>query len=244
MKTAIITGASSGIGLAFAKILAREGFNLTLIARDTEDLAEIFEKYPQRIAALNIDLSAQEGILSLCGQIMNSEYAPDVIINAAGFGIYGRFEDAPGEVITEMINLNVTALTQICRTGVIRMNDAGGGGILNVASSLAFKTSAGYQAYAATKSYVYSLSKSLHKTCKQSGINVSALCPGRTATNFQRRAGESGSEIQMNSAQGMDADTVAQYAWRKFKTKQFLIIPGVKNKAARLYYSITNIFGH
>ena len=187
MKKILITGGSDGIGLETAKILAGEGSRLTLVARNRD-------KLQRAIASLNgkdhgflvADLSDEQGIQLLSRHISENQY--DILINNAGVGMYGRFEELPLTDQLSMMRLNMESLTALsfCYLKQARKGDA----LVNIASTLGVTSFPGLAVYAATKAYVTSFSDSLWWENKSKGIYVLGFCPGATSTRFHETAGE------------------------------------------------------
>ncbi|MGU3495766.1 SDR family NAD(P)-dependent oxidoreductase [Xanthobacteraceae bacterium A53D] len=189
--TALVTGASTGIGYELALLLARDGYRLVLVSRDPARLADAAARLTATVPGVEIesravDLADAGEIQQLCA--FASELAPDVLINNAGFGIYGSFltSDAAAEV--EMIATNVTALTLLAKAVLPGMAARRSGRILNVASTASFAPGPFAAVYAASKAYVLSLSESLAEEMRGSGVTVTALCPGPTDTPFIARS--------------------------------------------------------
>ncbi|QTL02339.1 SDR family NAD(P)-dependent oxidoreductase [Aquabacter sp. L1I39] len=187
---ALVTGASSGIGLEFARLLARDGFRLILLARDNRRLAaaaRAIAPVPGGIELMAVDLSDREAVEDLCGRLAALEL--DVLVNNAGFGAYGPFDEIDGALEADMIAANVTALTLITKAVLPGMVARGQGRIVNVASTAAFAPGPFAAVYSATKAYVLSLSEALAEELRDTRIRVTALCPGPTDTAFVERAG-------------------------------------------------------
>ena len=182
MKTALITGASNGIGKEFAKIFAKQGYNLVLVARSVDKLEQIsieFEnRYDIKVTNLPIDLSQPNIATKLYSEINNRKISVDILINNAGIGDYGKFVDAELSKTIKMINLNITTLTEVALLFVKAMQSKNSGKILNIASTASFQPVPNFSVYAATKSYVLNFTEALHYELKNTGISVSVLCPG------------------------------------------------------------------
>lgn len=234
-KTALVTGASGGIGYELAQLLARDGYELILAARSIDKLSEIkadFEsRYGVAVTAVKSDLSKPHAAKSLMDSVEGRDI--DVLINNAGFGDFGEFWDCDIDKQTDMLNLNIIALTELTHAALPYMRKAGGGMILNVASLGAFQPGPLMSVYYASKAYVLSFSEALHKEMKKSraGIKVSALCPGPTKTNFAEAAelGMSGLFVNLNVA---SAAGVARYGYKSLKKNKAVAIPGLSNKLA------------
>lgn len=191
VKTALITGATSGIGLEFAKILAKQRYNLILVARNLEQLdslKEILEQeYSIEVETLPIDLTQKASFKELQTHIENLTNT-DILINNAGFGDFGYFCERGYEKLESMIQLNINALTELTHIIVKKMlSQNEGGKILNVASIAGLQPVPYMAVYAATKAFVVSLSEALHYELKNTKISITTLLPGPTDTNFFRR---------------------------------------------------------
>ncbi len=202
---AVVTGASSGIGLALAVELAQAGFDLMLVGRDGERLAAA----EREIAALGravtvrqVDLAAPAALEGLAQEL--AARVPEILVNNAGFGAYGRFAEIDPALSLSMITTNVGALTRLTAAVLPGMRARGSGRILNVASTGAFAPLPFSAVYGATKAYVLSFSEAVAEELKGSGVTVTALCPGPTSTRFFARAGWDGTRLfkgPMTSAQ-------------------------------------------
>jgi short-subunit dehydrogenase len=232
-KIALITGASSGIGYEFAKLFARDGYNLVLIARDEDKLskisAELEEKYIISCNVIAADLSmpsAPDGIFKITEE---EGLKIDALINNAGFATYGPFIDSNLTKEMEMLQVNIAAVTHLSYLYGNSMAKNGGGKILNVASSAAFQPGPLMAVYYASKAYVLHFSEALANELEDRKVTVSVLCPGPTKTNFQDRAEMQKSKL-FKLSNVMDAAAVAQYGYNGLKKGNIVIIPGLMNK--------------
>jgi short-subunit dehydrogenase len=190
---AIITGASGGLGLAFARELARRGHSLILAARSQprlEAAAQALAVTGVSVRVVPLDLSQPDAPSRLVAQTDAWDVVPEVLINNAGCGDWGRFLDRPLEPIDAMVRLNVSSLVQLSHHYGRRMRDRRHGYLLQVASTAAFQPVPSYAAYAATKAFVLSFSRALDYEARKHGISSTALCPGPTDTDFFRAAGQ------------------------------------------------------
>ncbi|MBT5551139.1 MAG: SDR family oxidoreductase [Nitrospina sp.] len=187
-KTVLITGASSGIGEAFAKKLASEKANLIITARSKEKLYSLAEDLESahsiRVHVYPMDLSEPGGARNLYEKIKESGLSIDVLINNAGFGKSSKFLDTGAEFYKSMITLNVNSLVELCYLCLPEMLQKNEGGVINVASTAAFLPLPFSTVYSATKWFVMSFSEGLYGEYRNTGVTVMALCPGATATNF------------------------------------------------------------
>jgi short-subunit dehydrogenase len=185
---ALITGASAGLGVEFARQLSRRGHRLGLAARRKDRLDALAAELGNA-RAVAIDLSAGGSAEKLVADIERSGETIDILVNNAGFGLHGRFDKADPKRLRQMIDLNCGSLTELCRVVAPGMIERRRGRILNVASTAAFQPGPGMAVYFATKAYVLSLSEALHEELRRFGISVTALCPGPTRTEFGDVAG-------------------------------------------------------
>ncbi len=229
--TALITGASSGLGKEFAQIFAKKGYDLVLVARSEEKLRSIAknleDKYKITSTVLAQDLSQANSASKIYNEIKIRGLHIDVLINNAGFGKIGAFIDEKPSTSTEMINLNVTTLTEMTALFLPEMLAQNKGKILNVASTAAFQTLPNFGVYAATKAYVLNFTEALHYELKNSNIAVTALCPGPTVTGFAKRANAETSTLFKNA---MDSKTVAEIGYKGLMKNKMTVIVGFKNK--------------
>ena len=232
-KTALITGASSGIGFEMAKILAAKGVNLVLAARRRENLEELKNQigklHPVKTLIIPIDLSLPESPKELYRQTAGPGIAVDILINNAGYGIHRNFFDTPSEQSEAMLNLLMNSLMKITYLYGKEMVARKTGYILNVGSTGAFQPTPTYAAYAAAKSFVLNFSVALNHELKETGVSVSVLCPGVTLTEFQRVAGHKNTSWFMKLTR-MTADKVARKAIKGMFRRKPVIITGGFNR--------------
>lgn len=228
---ALITGASSGIGLEFAKYLASKKYELILVARNKERLEIIQEKLATKTTIIVMDLSNEQKLKELCVLIKNEQI--DMLINNAGFGDFGAFSDTELSKDIEMINTNLKAVHMLTKYALKNMVKKDFGYILNVSSSAGFMPGGPLMSvYYATKSYIYSLTEAIHYELKRkkSNVLVSVLCPGPVDTNFNNVAGVS------FSIKPLSSKFVARYAIDQMVEKRkMLIIPGTKMKLTKFF---------
>ena len=224
MPSALVTGASSGIGLEIARILAKD-HDLTLAARSADKLEALAAEIGgARVVA--VDLSDSNGPRRLVAELP----AVDVLVNNAGFGDWGAFAAAAETRLDEMIELNVGALTRLARAYLPGMIERGNGRIMNVASTAAFQPGPLMAVYYATKAYVLSLSEALAEETRGTGVTVTAVCPGPTASGFQ--AGAAMEESRLVKGRKLPtAAEVAAYAVRAMNRGDVVAVPGLLNKA-------------
>lgn len=231
-KTAFITGASSGLGLEFAKIFAEAEYNLVLVARSKDKLEEFAANYPRRkITVITKDLSVSGAAKQIADELENQNIQVDLLINNAGFGLHGFFADLPLEKQTEMLQLNITALTELTHCFLPQMMKRNSGKILNVASTAAFQPGPFMAVYFATKAYVLSFSEALAEELAHTNITVTALCPGATKTNFGTAANIENTRL---FSQAMSAEEVAKKAIQGLLDEKRVVITGKLNQAGAL----------
>jgi short-subunit dehydrogenase len=233
MPTALVTGASSGIGLELASLAAQDGHDLVLVARQRERLETVgrglAEEYGVRVSVLAKDLSDPSAPAELARELSERAIAVDVLVNNAGAGVYGLFVDTSIDREIEMIQLNVTSLTHLTKLFLAGMRARRKGSILNVSSTAAFQPGPLMAVYYATKSYVLSFSEALANECAGTGIHVTTLCPGPTRTEFQQRAGFQPMSI-VKTRLVPTASEVARAGWEGMKRGKRLVIPGLLNR--------------
>jgi short-subunit dehydrogenase len=231
-STALITGASGGIGYELAKLFAKYKCNLVLVARSEDKLrqfaSELQSRYGISVKTVALDLTEPTAPQILFEQLKREGIAVDVLVNNAGFGKLGEFANIPAEESLGQIQLNVTALTYLTRLFLAPMLERGSGRIMNVASTAGFQPGPLMAVYYATKAYVISFSEALTNELADKGVTVTCLCPGATATDFASRAGNDNSRL-FKQLRPMDAKTVALKGYRGMMAGKTLVIPGLKN---------------
>ncbi len=185
-SSALVTGASSGIGEAIVVELARAGVPTVVVARRDDRLERLAARHPGVIEVLAADLTTAAGQQSVVDRIAESGRRIDLVVNNAGFGTNGMFHVIDVDRLAEEIELNVAALTRLSHAALAAMLPRRRGWLLNVSSVASFQPAPQLAVYAATKAYVTSLTESLHEEARGTGVHVSALCPGLTKTEFQR----------------------------------------------------------
>src|SRR6266545_4574800 len=179
--SALITGASSGIGEAMVHILGKAGIPQVLVARRADRLATLAAQYPD-VEVLTEDLTTDDGVAAVVARVESADAPIDLLVNNAGFGTSGDFYTLEPERVDNEVRLNVGALTTLSRAALGVMVPRGRGFLLNVSSVAGFQPAPRMAVYAATKAYVTSFSESLHEEVHGSGVHVTALCPGLTRT--------------------------------------------------------------
>jgi uncharacterized protein len=230
--TALITGASGGIGYELAKLLAADHYNLVLVARSGGKLSQFADELQRQFSIsakpIALDLTADPAPQFLFDQLQRENVAVDCLVNNAGYGKMGRFSDIPPEEHLGQIELNVAALTHLTKLFLAPMIERRSGRILNVASTAGFQPGPMMAVYYATKAYVISFSEALANELAGSGVSVTCLCPGVTDTGFQGRAGTE-NVILFQKLRPMDAKTVARDGYRGLMAGKTLVISGFRN---------------
>lgn len=229
---ALVTGASGGIGEAFARELAKRGYDLALAARSVDKLEALAGDLRTAGAETHVfpaDLGAADGPAMLMDAVHESGLTVDLLVNNAGFGDLEPFDRADAGKLTEMINLNVRALTELSHAVTPGLIERGRGGIINIASTAAFLPGPGMATYYATKAFVLSLSEALHVEMKPKGVTVTAVCPGPTWSGFQEKADMEGSKL-LKASRMMTPDDVARIGMDGYEKRKRVVVTGVSNK--------------
>ncbi|MBX3637509.1 MAG: SDR family oxidoreductase [Rubrivivax sp.] len=236
-RTALVTGASSGIGAALAERFARAGFDLVLVARSEDKLRQqsraLAAAHGVRARVAPADLSRPEAAPRLAAQMKRARRPIDVLVNCAGVLAHGSFVDMAPTRHRELIDLNVSGLTDMLACFVPGMVARGAGRVLNVASIAAFQPVPTLATYAATKAYVLSLTESLAEELRGTGVSVTALCPGITATPMLTRAEQTSPAL--GSLPGFvigGVDAVADEGFAACMEGEVICVPGAVNQAA------------
>ena len=230
---ALVTGASSGIGEAFATALAERGHALTLVARRGDRLERIARRlraeHGVTVTVLIADLETEPGLAAVAGVLAAG--GPWLLVNNAGFGARGAVLDIEEGWERSLIAVNVVALHRLLRAVLPGNVAAGGGGIINVASTAAFQPMAYFATYAASKAFVLHLTEGLAEEIRGTGTRVMALCPGPVRTEFGEVAG--GAE-ELERMRPMDARTCVDIALRAFNRGDVICVPGTLNHAGTM----------
>ncbi len=230
-KTALITGASGGIGKAFAELLAAEDYDLVLVARNADELNRIagmeMTKNQTKVTPIPLDLSAVGAVEKLVADLAERNIQPDIIINNAGVGLVGEASELSLDQQLQMIDLNIRALTAITLKFLPAMKKRNAGGIINVSSVAAFLPGPYMSVYYASKAYVQSFSDSLAEELKTSKVRVMTLCPGPVDTGFQSAAGLDTKRWIYKLMMPKSAHDVAVAGWAGFKAGNKTVFPGL-----------------
>jgi short-subunit dehydrogenase len=226
-KVALITGASAGLGVEFARQLSQRGHRLVLAAR-RKDRLDALAKELGKARAVAIDLSKRNAVAKLMADLEAGGEQVEILVNNAGFGLIGPFAELDSGRLRQMIDLNVGALSDLCRAVAPQMAHRKSGGILNVASTAAFQPGPKMAVYFATKAFVLSLTEALHEELKPHGVHVTCLCPGPTRTEFGEVAGFGGNGLFDRVA--MKSPAVVKAGLDALDNNRAVVVPGAMNK--------------
>lgn len=234
-KTALITGASSGIGYELAKCFAGDAVDLVLVARDLARLnriaSELQSAFKVSVKVIPADLSRAVAPAEIYRETGRASVAIDYVVNNAGFGAGGAFLETDLQAELDMMQVNMVSLVHLTKLYLPGMHIRGSGGILNVASTAAFQPGPLMSIYYATKAFVLSFTEAIADELRDAGITVTALCPGPTATDFQRRARVENIRLMKSSPMGMmTASEVAKIGYHGFLKGKVIVIPGLMNR--------------
>jgi short-subunit dehydrogenase len=228
-KIALITGASSGIGKDLAYVYAENNYDLVLVARRKENLEkikkEIEEKIKSKVEIFSMDLAGLNSAELLYEEIKQKNIDIQVLINNAGFGVYGDFIDADISGDEGMVLLNIMTLTKLTKLFAADMKDNGGGNIVNIASTGAFQPVPGIAIYAATKAYVLSFSEAINFEMKKHNVSVTAICPGPTKTEFAKVAKMSNNPFK----NAPTARELAEFTYKSMIKRKACAVHGLRN---------------
>ncbi len=229
--TALVTGASSGLGVDFARELASRGANLVLVARRAELLdqqrAALVAEHGVEVRCEVVDLSEAAAREQLAQSLAAAGVNVDILINNAGFGVFGDFREVDWARTDNMLQLDIVALTHLTRLFINGMVSRGRGYLMLIASTGAFQPSPGYAAYAAAKAYVLSFGHALHFELRGTGVSCTTVCPGVTATEFLQVSGQK--KTWYHKATMMPSATVARMAVRRMLARRPEIVTGLIN---------------
>ncbi|MEP6574222.1 MAG: SDR family oxidoreductase [Gemmatimonadota bacterium] len=230
---ALITGASSGIGEGFARRLAAEGYDLVLVARSKDRLAalaaELTREHGRSCAVIVSDLADGDAPRILAAELERRGLVIDVLINNAGFGLWGVFAEADLQRQLDMLQVNITALAHLTGLLLPGMIGRGRGRVLNVASTAAFAPGPLMAVYYASKAYVLSFSQAIGNEVDGTGVTVTALCPGPTRTGFAAVAKSEGTKL-FHGRGVMEVGPVIEAGYRGLMRGQAVVIPGWRNR--------------
>ena len=230
---ALVTGASSGIGADFARELARDGHDLVLAARRVKPMQALAEELKATGASCTVigtDLSKSGAAAALVRELETQGLVVDVLVNNAGLGSNGRFNTSDPLRIAEIVQVNIVALTELTRLLLPPMVERRRGKVMLVASTAAFQPGPKMAVYSATKAYVLSFGEAIAYELRNSGVSVTTLCPGATATEFAHVADAESAALFKGLLPVMDAKEVARIGYQDFKAGRRVVITGLLNK--------------
>lgn len=231
----LITGASTGIGKELARCFANDQLDLVLTARNKDRLESLAEELRNShnidVYVCACDLASPNGTEQLIDFINTHHLKVHILVNNAGFGISGAFKDTPWDDVHGMMQLNMITLVDLTYKCLPHMLQQNSGGILNVASTAAFQPGPNFAVYCATKSFVLSFTEALHEELHQTGIKVTALCPGATLTEFQKRSNMEKSLLFNRSLIPLvPVESVAKQGYNALKQGKVFVVTGKMNK--------------
>lgn len=243
-RTAVVTGASSGIGTEIARELARRGHGVTLVARSEDKLRSLAEELTAlgvRAEVLAADLTDRDHRASLLDRVTALGLTPEVLVNNAGLSTLGRVSAADPEAEMAMVELDVVAVVDLCARFLPGMVERGRGAVLNVASTAAFQPLPGQAGYGASKAFVLSYTQSLAAELKGSGVTATTLCPGPVDTGFGEAAGFTKEEADaaLPKVMWVSAADVARAAVEGTDQGRLVVIPGVANRIGAAFAQVT-----
>lgn len=231
-RTALVTGASGGIGRELATLFARDGRDVVVVARSEEALIDLGtrlqDEYGVTVTVVVKDLAEPDSPAEIQSALADRGIEVDVLVNNAGFATYGRFLDTDLDRERDELQVNVVAVTELTKRFLPGMVDRGEGRVLNVASTAAFQPGPLMAVYYASKSYVLSFSEALAAELDGTGVTVTALCPGPTDTGFQSRAQMGAAKLVQGDLQ--DPAEVARAGYRGMQAGEAVVVPGLRNK--------------
>lgn len=233
-QTALITGATSGIGLELAKLFAKDGYHLVIVARDQAELAatssELTNQYQVNVTSIQKDLFEKDAAFQVYDEVKAKDITIDVLVNNAGHGLYGEFTDTDLKKELDIIQLNICSLVVLTKLYLKDMIAQGEGKILNT-SSIASKAPGPWQSvYHGTKAFVQSFTEAVRYEVKDKGITVTALLPGVTDTDFFHKAHMEESKIVQDESKMADPADVAKDGYEALMDGKDMVISGFKNK--------------
>ncbi len=236
-RTCLITGAASGLGRAFALLFCHTSYELILVDKDLKNLESVQKEITQATSQpphiILQDLSVQGSAQIVYEKVKSLGISVDVLINNAGFGIFGLFSEVSSEAMTNLVGLSICTTTQLTRLFLPEMIRAHSGKILFVSSLAAFQPAPIMSVYAASKAYLLSLGEALAIETRNSGVTVTVLCPGMIHTNFQKTTGNKQPRIQWNIH---SAEQVARFGYKALMKGTTIAIPGCASKIMSCLY--------
>jgi uncharacterized protein len=236
--TALVTGASSGIGAAIARELAARGYSVALVARREERLrslaTELANDHGVGAETLTCDVSDPAQRAQLVEDLRGRGRSVEILVNNAGFGHQADFATSPRERMTEMVRVNCEAVVDLTSLFLKGMLERGRGSVINIASTGAFQPLPGSAVYGATKAFVLSFSEAIRTELRGSGVTVTAVCPGPVRTEFMESAGFGGVEDRTPGVVWMSAEDIATHAVDGAKHDKRVVVPGTINRVTAL----------
>ena len=234
---AVVTGASSGIGVEIARELARRGHELVLVARSADKLQALADELPTTAHVVPADLADREARAGLLAELASRGLTPQVLVNNAGFSTLGPVHRSDPEAELSLVEVDVAAVVDLCSRFAPGMVERGTGVVLNVASTAAFQPLPGQAAYGAAKAFVLSYSRSLAAELKGTGVSVTVLCPGPVDTGFGEAAGLVKEEVEesLPPIMWVPAEQVAKVAIEGMDKGTLVVIPGIANRAGAAF---------
>lgn len=237
--TAVVTGASGGIGAAFADALAERGHDLVVVARTEHKLADhaarLEAEHGAAVEVLAADLETDAGVERVVERLGDPSRPVELLVNNAGFGSFGKFHEQPIEQETAMLELNVVALVRLSHAALGPMVERGHGGIINVSSVGAYQPTPLYATYSATKAFVSSFTNAVHEELRGTGVKAMVVAPGFTRTDFHVRAEV---DTSMPGFLWQSAEEVAEAAMKAYERGRAVCIPGSMNGVAAAFSSV------
>ena len=240
-RVAVVTGASRGIGAEIAKDLARRGHELVLVARSADALQSLADELSTTAHVIPADVSDAGSRANLLGEIESRGLTPQILVNNAGFSTMGPVHESDPETESNMLELDVVALADLCARFLPGMVERGSGAVLNVASTAAFQPLPGQAGYGGAKAFVLSYTRSIAVELKGTGVTATVLCPGPVETDFGKTAGFTPKEEKesLPAFMWVPAPDVAKAAVAGMDSGKVVVIPGVANKAGAALASAT-----
>lgn len=236
--SALVTGASSGIGEAMVRVLGDAGIPQVVVARRSDRLDELAGSYPG-VEVLAADLTTEEGLARVVARVRSVDDPIDLVVNNAGFGTSGDFHELDAARLDREIRLNIGALTALSHAALTTMVPRGRGYLLNVSSVASFQPAPKLAVYAATKAYVTHLTESLHEEVRGTGVHVTALCPGLTRTEFQSVSNSESYAAQYPEFAWLTSEQVAVAGLADVAKGRALSVPGVIYKGLAVAAGVT-----
>ncbi|OWU64987.1 MAG: short-chain dehydrogenase, partial [Armatimonadetes bacterium Cent15-Ar3] len=231
-QTVLITGATGGLGTAFAELFDHHNWHLVLTGRNIDSLKKLASKLKDNATLIEIDLGVPGAVPQLMAELAKRDETIDALVNNAGFSNFGLFHEIPVEKSNEMLVVNIRTLTELTRNLLPGMVERKRGYVLNVASTAAFMPGPYMATYYASKAYVLSFSEALAEELKGTGVNVTCLCPGPTKTGFQNAAKMENSKLMTGNF--MAPEPVVRAGYQALMSGKTVVIPGLMNQIQAL----------